>query len=127
MNTVYFYEDEAGNCPVQEFLDARTENENAKAAAWIEQLQIQGPTLPRPYADFLRDGIHELRIKLKGDQVRILYYFVFQDNIILTNAFIKNVDKVPDAEIETALKCKADFEKRYPNKEALKEAMEEEN
>lgn len=69
--------------------------------------------LPRPYSDILRDGIHELRIKLSGDQVRILYFFIYQENIILTHQFVKNTDKVPDMEIEKAIKIKNDFEKRF--------------
>jgi hypothetical protein len=37
-----------------------------------------GPTLPRPYADLLKDGIHELRIRLSGDHIRMLYFFCFR-------------------------------------------------
>ncbi len=29
-------------------------------------LEEKGPPLPRPYADLLTDGIHELRVKLSG-------------------------------------------------------------
>jgi len=41
-------------------------------------LEKQGPNLPRPYTDLLEDGIHELRIKLSGEQIRILYFFVME-------------------------------------------------
>ena len=50
--------------------------------------------------DLLQDGIHELRIKLSGVQVRILYFFCYKDIIILTNIFDKHTDRVPKSEIK---------------------------
>jgi hypothetical protein len=38
----------------------------------ISFLQKKGSTLLCPYADLLEDGIHELRIRLSGDQARVL-------------------------------------------------------
>ena len=72
-------------------------------------LEEQGAQLPRPYADILSDGIHELRVKLSGDQVRILYFFCYQEYIVLTNWFTKNTDKIPIREIEKAKKIRNDF------------------
>ena len=80
--------------------------------AWIDELEKQGPQLPRPYADLLEDGIHELRIKLSGDQVRIIYFFCFRDIIVLTHAFIKHSDKVPSSELVKAKRFREDFLKR---------------
>ena len=79
---------------------------------WLEQLEEHGPMVPRPYADLLEDGIHELRFKLSGDQVRILYFFCYRDIIVLTHAFKKNTGKVPIAEIKKAKKYRSDFLKR---------------
>jgi len=73
--------------------------------------------LNRPYADLLEDGIHELRIKLTGKQVRILYFFCYKDIIILTNAFEKHSGKVPKSEIRTAKKNRDDFLGRYTEQE----------
>jgi hypothetical protein len=110
---VMYFEDTNGRSPVFDFVEKRKLREKAKVLAWLEQLEQQGPNLPRPYADLLEDGIHELRIKLSGNQVRILYFFCFRDFIILTNVFIKTGDKVPKAEILTSKKCREDFLKRY--------------
>ncbi|MBN1632912.1 MAG: type II toxin-antitoxin system RelE/ParE family toxin [Ignavibacteria bacterium] len=79
---------------------------------WIEQLQNEGPDLPRPYADLLEDCIHELRIKLKGKQVRILYFFYYKEYIVLTHAFFKTTSKVPTKEILKAKTYREDFLKR---------------
>jgi hypothetical protein len=48
-----YYETPEGECPL--------------ILGLISFLQQKGPTLPRPYADLLEDGIHELRIRLSGD------------------------------------------------------------
>jgi hypothetical protein len=67
---VLFYETEDGICEVESYLNERKLSNKAKALAWIQMLEDHGPQLPRPYADILRDGIHELRIKMSGDQGR---------------------------------------------------------
>ena len=97
---IVFYKDEKGISPVYDFLERLSKNERGKMFAWITELKKQGPTLPRPYADLLEDGIHELRIKLKGKQTRTLYFFCFKSYAILTHTFIKTTDEVPRREIE---------------------------
>ncbi|WP_039927931.1 type II toxin-antitoxin system RelE/ParE family toxin, partial [Leptospira yanagawae] len=72
--------------------------------------------ITRPYADLLIDGIHELRIKLSGSQIRILYFFCYKDYIILTNQFVKNTDKVPNSEINKAIKRRESFLQKYTEK-----------
>jgi len=105
-----------GICPVQEFIDTRKDRDQAKIFSWLGLLEEHGPNLPRPYADMLSEGIHELRVKLTGDQVRILYFFCYKEFIILSHAFIKRTNAVPQAEIKRAQKCRADFLKRFGEK-----------
>ncbi len=120
---VIFYETEEGVCEVTDFLDGRKASAQAKAYSWIAKLEEEGPHLPRPYADILRDGIHELRIKMSGDQIRILYFFVYRDIIVLTHSFIKNTNAVPNEEIEKALKIQKEFSKRFSKREGLNEIL----
>jgi phage-related protein len=121
---IIFYETKEGDCPVEKFIDSKSTNNQAKIYAYIDQLEIKGPNLPRPYADILEDGIHELRIKLSGDQVRLLYFFVFKDFIIITNSFIKKTEKVPKSEIKKAKKFRDDYLNRY-KKEDLERIYDE--
>ena len=121
---VLYYETKDGLCPIKEFIDARKERDQAKIFSWISLLEEQGPHLPRPYADILTEGIHELRVKLSGDQVRILYFFCFRDFIILTHAFVKHASRVSQPEINRAKKYRADFLNRFDEK-GLKEAIDE--
>ncbi len=99
-----------------EFIESRSERNQAKTLALLSQLEEKGPSLPRPYADLLEDGIHELRLRLSGEQVRILYFFCFREFIVLTNATRKTTASVPKAEIAQARRCREDFLHRTDEK-----------
>ncbi len=111
--TLIYYTDENEKCPVEEFIRSRDKKNRAKIMSFLTLLEEKGPNLPRPYADLLKEGIHELRVKLSGDQIRILYFFIHKDNIILTHAFRKITSKVPEAEIKKALWAKEDYVRRF--------------
>jgi len=87
-------------CPVSEFLDSCKPEHQVKVLHFLELLEEMGPTLPRPYADLLEDGIHELRIKLSGDQMRLLYFFCYETYIVVYRALRKTTGKMPDKYIE---------------------------
>lgn len=123
---VLYYEDPKGQCPVFDFIQKRKVNDRQKLMNWIEQLEENGPQLPRPYADLLDNGIHELRVKLSGDQVRVLYFFCYKDYIILTHSFIKRQSQVPKKEIQKAHNMREEFLERFPSLNELKEAIDEE-
>ena len=106
---VIFYETEVEECPFGEYLDSLRIKQQAKLYSWLDLLEKQGPNLPRPYADFLTDEIHELRVKISGDQVRALYFFCYRDFIVVTHAFIKTTSKVPKKEIRRAKKISIRF------------------
>lgn len=75
---VAFYQDADGRAPVVIWLQQLMEtNEKAWAncRARIELLAQFGHELRRPAADYLRDGIYELRAKRGHVQYRILYFF----------------------------------------------------
>mgnify|MGYP001580640452 CR=1 FL=1 len=121
---ILYYETADGKCPIQNFINSRKDRDQAKVFSWLSLLEQHGPTLPRPYADLLTDGIHELRIKLSGEQLRILYFFCFKDFIILTHAFVKHTSEVPILEIKKAKVYRDDFLSRF-NEKKLKEVINE--
>ena len=65
---------------------------------------MKGPNknirLPKPHADALGDDIYELRFTGKEGKIRILYFFYYENKIILTNGFIKKQQKAPMAVVE---------------------------
>ena len=119
---VIYYSEQDDSKPVEKYIDNLPTREQAKTLAYIGLLEENGPNLPRPYADLLDDGIHELRIKLRGTQVRILYFFCYQNIIILTNVFDKHSDKVPKEHIKLAKKNRSDFLNRFSEKD-IKEKL----
>jgi len=107
-----FYQEAPGQVPVLEWLkDLRRGDSKAysKCVAIIERLAAYGHELRRPAADFLRDGIYELRAKQGRVNYRILYFFDGQNTVILAHALTKT-DKVPHADLERALRRKIIFE-----------------
>src|SRR5215472_10105619 len=109
---VAFYQDANGDAPVVDWL-RELMNRNEKAwshcRARIELLAQFGHELRRPAADYLRDGIYELRAKQGHVQYRILYFFHGRNVAILAHSLTKE-DKVPNADIERAIARKKLFE-----------------
>jgi len=109
---VAFYREADGEAPVVDWLRDLLET-NAKAwsncRARIELLAQLGHELRRPAADYLRDGVYELRAKQGHVQYRLLYFFHGRQVAILAHSLTKE-DKVPEAEIERAIRRKKLFE-----------------
>ena len=107
--TVLFYKDEKG-CPVKEWLDTIDKKAKAKGNVRIERLADVGNELKRPEADYLRDGIYELRWRLQSVNYRILYFFHDREVVVLANGLTKE-KTVPPRDIEIAMRRKSEFEK----------------
>lgn len=109
---VVFYREVNGAVPVLNWLqDLRRSDRRAyeSCVAAIERLAESGHELRRPVADFLRDGIHELRIRKGRVNYRILYFFHGRDLAILNHALTKE-DAIPKTDLERALRRKVAFE-----------------
>ncbi|MBE9227809.1 type II toxin-antitoxin system RelE/ParE family toxin [Phormidium sp. LEGE 05292] len=110
---VVFYQDEKREVPVLEWLKILLKQDRkgyANCVARIQLLVSSGYELRRPIADYLRDGIYELRAKHIRVQYRILYFFHGQNVAILAHAITKEGDEVPDSDIDRAIKRKEQFE-----------------
>ena len=109
---VAFYQEADGEAPVVNWLrELLRTNERAwsNCRARIELLAQSGHELRRPAADYLRDGIYELRAKQGHVQYRLLYFFHGRQVAILAHSLTKE-DKIPDVDIERAIKRKKLFE-----------------
>jgi phage-related protein len=103
---VIFYQDERGKVPVLNWLD-ELERQDPKGLIncldRIQQLASMGHELRRPVADFLRDGIYELRASHRRVQYRILYFFHGRNIAIIAHAIVKEDAAVPDLDIDRAI------------------------
>ena len=124
---VVFYQETDGEVPVLEWLTQLVKQNRkgyANCVARIGQLAASGYELRRPAADYLTDGIYELRAKHIRVQYRILYFFSGQNVAILAHAITKEEEAVPAIDIERALRRKRLFEE---NPEAHTYVEEEED
>ena len=61
--------------PLLDWLDRLPTKVRAKCTERIDRLGELGRELHRPEADYLRDGIYELRATYQGIHYRVLYFF----------------------------------------------------
>ena len=76
---------------------------------WTAYPQRPGPSV-RSEADYLRDGIHELRAKHLGVNYRILYFFFAREAVVVSHGVVKQRASVSPKEIERAMRRKRLFE-----------------
>ncbi|MBI5710921.1 MAG: type II toxin-antitoxin system RelE/ParE family toxin [Candidatus Eisenbacteria bacterium] len=109
MPQVVFFRENDGSVPMLEWIVLLPEGARDRCKARIERLRTFGHLLRRPKADFLRDGIHELRVKHEGVNYRLLYFFFGRDAVVLTQGFVKRQARVPASELERALRRRVVF------------------
>lgn len=80
-----------------------------KCLVRVERLRELGHELRRPEADFLRDGIYELRASQQGVNYRILYFFHGTLAAIVSHGIVKE-RALPPKEIDRAIERKKLFE-----------------
>ena len=118
--TVLFYQeaDERKTVPLVDWLDELPRKVQAKCQAYLKQLEDYGHELRRPIADYLRDGIYELRPSYQGVHYRMLYFFPKAEkskagvplSIVVVSHGLAKEGKVPDLEIDRAVERKNRFE-----------------
>jgi phage-related protein len=106
LKNIYFYVDERGHKPVKEFIDSLPLRDQAKVLAYLDELKKQGHNLRRPMADYLGEGIYELRPK----DNRIFYFFFLKDSAVLLHTLRKKTDKIPSGDLDLCLKRRKQVE-----------------
>ena len=110
MPNIVFFCDEDGHAAFVDWFDRLPETAKARCRARLGLLADQGHELRRPAADYLRDGIYELRAKTGRVQYRILYFFHGRSIVVLSHGITKQESAVPQIEIERARQRKQRFE-----------------
>jgi phage-related protein len=109
MIPVVFYREDDGTCPLLDWLDSLPRKAQDKCVVRIERLKELAHALRRPEADYLRDGIYELRAKHSGINYRMLYFFHQRTAVVLSHGIMKQAAEVPSKEIELAIRRKRAF------------------
>jgi len=114
-----YYEDERNNRPVEEFINGLDAKSKGKVLARIEFLESHWKELRRPYVNSLQEGLYELRVIFSGNQVRVIYAYMFKDYIVLLHGSIKKTREVPQNDILKAKNRMNDFQMRF-NEDKIK-------
>src|SRR5215813_10486230 len=107
--SVVFYQEDAQTVPVLDWLDGLPAKAQDKCRVRLERRRELGHELRRPEADYLRDGIYELRVGLQGMQYRMLYFFHGNVAAVVSHGLVKE-QKVPPKDIDFAVRRKQRFE-----------------
>ncbi len=102
MFEIDYYTDSSGCRPVEKFIDSLGVKMKAKLFGRLELLEEHGSQLGMPYSRYLEDGIFELRIVQGSDIIRVMYFFVVGERVILTHGFVKKTQRTPRSEIDRA-------------------------
>jgi hypothetical protein len=100
--TVVIYQETDGRVPLREWLVEQDKKVQDKCVVAIEILADRGYELRRPVADYLRDGVYELRVRYGHMNYRILYGFCGANVVLLSHGCTKEA-AVPAREIERAI------------------------
>jgi len=106
---VIFFQEEGGNAPpLITWLDGLSQKARLKCLARLKRLEDMGHELRRPEADYLRDGIYELRASYQGIHYRLLYFFHGRSVVVVTHGVVKGRE-VPPKEIDKAIRARDAF------------------
>jgi phage-related protein len=109
MPRVVLFREASGIVPILGWLDGLTVKARAYYQVSTDRLREFGHELRRPEADYLTEGIYELRFRCEGLNYRILYFFHGRDAVVLSHGFVKQQARVPTRELALARRRKLDY------------------
>ncbi len=107
---VVFFRENDGRVPLVDWLAELPTVARAKCRVRLDRLEELGHELRRPEAEYLREGIYELRTKHAGVNYRMLYFFHGRTAAVVSHGIMKQQAGVPPKDIERAVQRKALFE-----------------
>lgn len=108
---VVFYQEKDGDSSVIHWLaelHATQRKAYFKCRAALARLSLLGYELRRPEADYLRDGLYELRVRFGSVNYRLLYFFQGHTIAVVTHGLTKET-AIPAADLARALARKAAY------------------
>lgn len=109
---VVYYRDDDDTVPMVVWLEGlRSQPKHrAKCVEWIGLLRDHGHDLRRPNAEYLTNGIYELRVRFQRVRYRMLYFYYGWKRAVITHGITKQTEKVPVKEIDRATTMKKVYE-----------------
>lgn len=114
---IELYATENGKEPVTQFLNSLSAKHRAKAIWEIDLLEKHGLSMKMPYVKSIQGekykGLMELRVQQGNDISRIFYFLPLANKFVLLHGYIKKDRKTPKKELETALRYREDYIRRF--------------
>jgi len=113
MREINFYKTEAGDSPIEEFLNGLP-NKAREKVVWTLDLIEQLEVVPTNYLKKLvnTNDIWEVRVSSNTNIYRILCFWDGKKLLVLNHAFQKKTQKTPKQAIKLAEKRKLDYLRR---------------
>jgi phage-related protein len=105
---VVFFQNEDGSVPILEWFELLPEKVLDKCRVKLERLRDLGHEMRRPEADYLRDGIYELRVRVGSVNYRMLYFFHDAVAAVVSHGLTKE-KRVPPRDVDRAVAAKQRF------------------
>ena len=99
---VVFYITSTGHEPVREWLHTLRKSEKKRIGEDIKTVQFGWP-VGMPVVEKLDKGIWEVRTRLRNKISRVIFT-IYMDQIVLLHGFIKKSQKIPNEDLELALR-----------------------
>lgn len=103
---IRFYETASGRSPVEEFLrdcSKDVQGEFLDAVSLLEQEKVLSMPLSRNLSSIHR-GLHELRFRDRGGQVRVFYFIKKAEAIYFVHAMKKKTQALPKEDVDLILR-----------------------
>ena len=100
--TILLYKGDDGRIPLVDWLDTLPEKVLLKCLNRLERLREAGHSLRRPEADYLCEGIYELRTRHLKVNYRMLYFFHGRETAVISHGLVKE-SAIPARELERAV------------------------
>ena len=102
------YREADGSVPLRDWLNCLPIKLRDKCLVTLWRLEELGNELRRPVADYLRDGIYELRIRYRNVNYRLLYFFAGRRIVVVSHGLTKE-RRVPANDVALAEKRRRAF------------------
>ena len=109
-----FYQTEAGNEPVRDWLKDFDKDDRLVIGTDIKTVEFGWP-IGMPTCKPLVKGLYEVRSTLPSNRIARTIFCIYEQRMVLLHAFIKKTQKTPKSEIELAEKLKKQYYEEKQN------------
>lgn len=109
---IEFYETEADNAPVLEWIEGMPEDDQGLALWHMDQLARLGIEARAPLVKPLGSKLFELRWKASDKQHRIIYFAASSRTFVMLHGFIKKRQTTPRTYIGLAMRRMREYNQR---------------